>query len=142
MQALSSPAKDLLQLFSGVLFNYLIGNHDAHGKNFSLLYSALNEPLSVRLAPFYDLISTACYPELTSRMAMKIGKRYESAELRLRDWELYWDAIGFSPSQAKKQTLRFIDEVLAECGSPENATEARIQEVISQRSKALLELMQ
>lgn len=139
--ASSSPAGDLLQLFNGVLFNYLIGNHDAHGKNFSLLYSALEGPLSVRLAPFYDLISTACYPELTTRMAMKIGKTYDSAELRLRDWELYWEAIGFSANQAKKQTRLFTDSVLAACGSPDNDSEACIQQVIEQRSTTLLKLM-
>lgn len=139
--ASASPAKDLLQLFNGVLFNYLIGNHDAHGKNFSLLYSALDEPLSVRLAPFYDLICTACYPELTPKMAMKIGKTYQPSELRLRDWELYWEAIGFSANQAKKQTLQFIDKVLAECGSPANDVEAGIQEIIAQRSKSLVGLL-
>jgi HipA-like protein len=51
----------------------LIGNHDAHGKNFSLLYLPEGDRVQVRLAPFYDLISTAIYPELTPKMAMKIG---------------------------------------------------------------------
>lgn len=137
----SSPARDLLQLFNGVLFNYLIGNHDAHGKNFSLLYSALNEPMSVRLASFYDMISTACYPELTTRMAMKIGKTYESTELRQRDWELYWEAIGFSSKQARRQTLQFIENMTSLCQSPENDAEAKIQEIIIQRSNRLRALI-
>jgi len=33
----SAPAVDVLRLFDAVVFNYLIGNGDAHGKNFSLL---------------------------------------------------------------------------------------------------------
>jgi len=37
-------------------FNYIIGNHDAHGKNFSILYKKEFE-----LAPFYDLVSTQVY---------------------------------------------------------------------------------
>jgi len=104
--ASASPARDLIQLFNAVLFNFLIGNNDAHGKNFSLLYSPEADPYSVRLAPLYDLVSTACYSELSPKMAMKIGKTDLPAELRLRDWEKYWENIGFSPNQARKQTLQ------------------------------------
>ena len=50
------------------IFNALIGNHDAHAKNFSLLYSG-RAPV---LAPLYDTLSTAVYPTLTPKMAMKI----------------------------------------------------------------------
>jgi hypothetical protein len=43
------------------LFNYLIGNADAHGKNISFLY----QPHRM-LSPFYDVLSTAIYPELNA----------------------------------------------------------------------------
>jgi serine/threonine-protein kinase HipA len=65
-----------------VIFNLLIGNHDAHAKNFSLLYMP---DRSVRLAPLYDLVSTVFYPELTDRMAMKIGKQPKSALIYPKD---------------------------------------------------------
>ena len=55
----SAPVIDLQSLLDAVIFNYLTGNHDAHGKNFSLLYR--DESSSIRLAPFYDLLST-CLP--------------------------------------------------------------------------------
>jgi len=58
-----------------VLFNMLIGNHDAHAKNFSLLYMPNR---TIRLAPLYDLVSTILYPELTDKMAMKLGGKAES----------------------------------------------------------------
>lgn len=74
--ASSAPAPDLIALLDAVIFNLLIGNHDAHGKNFSLLYYP---DRSIRLAPLYDLVSTVFYPELTDRMAMKIGKQPKSA---------------------------------------------------------------
>ena len=63
-----------------VIFNYLIGNADAHGKNFSLLYKG-DKP---ELAPAYDLLSTAVYPELAEKMAMKIGGKYEPKDVYLR----------------------------------------------------------
>ena len=74
------PATDLTKLRDMVLFNYLIGNADAHGKNFSLLYKG-NKP---ELAPAYDILSTAIYPELTEELSMKIGGEYESKNISLR----------------------------------------------------------
>ncbi|MCH8474278.1 MAG: type II toxin-antitoxin system HipA family toxin [Opitutales bacterium] len=139
-RASSSPAKDLLQLFYCVLLNFLMGNHDAHGKNFSLLYSPINDRSAIRLAPFYDLISTAIYPELSGKMAMKIGKSYKPEAMRLRDWELYWKAIGFSSNQARRQSLQFIDALTERSGPPANEIESRIQTIITQRSKYLRRL--
>jgi len=52
-----------------VIFNFLIGNADAHGKNFSLLY----RDDSIDLAPLYDAMSTAVYDGAASRMAMRLG---------------------------------------------------------------------
>src|ERR1035441_7654806 len=63
--------KDVLSLLNWVIFNYLIGNSDAHGKNISLLLL----PEGPMLAPFYDLISTRIYAHygLAEGLAMKIG---------------------------------------------------------------------
>jgi hypothetical protein len=33
------------------------------------------------LAPFYDTLSTAVYPTLTQKMAMKIGSKYKFSEV-------------------------------------------------------------
>ena len=74
------PVADRIKLLNMVLFNYLVGNADAHGKNFSLLYKG-NKP---ELAPAYDLLSTAIYPDLSEKMAMKIGGKYKPNEVYLR----------------------------------------------------------
>ena len=94
-------APQILRLFDYVIFNALIGNHDAHAKNFSLLYSG-NHPV---LAPFYDTLSTAVYPTLTPKMAMKIGSKYKFSELQARHWEQFVEAIGLGKAQAKKRIL-------------------------------------
>lgn len=67
----SSPLEDSASFRRAAVFNFLIGNCDAHGKNFSFLYPSDG---SIRLAPFYDLIDTALYPELDRHTAMKYGK--------------------------------------------------------------------
>jgi len=67
----ANPLADSLKLWNIVLFNYLIGNTDAHLKNFSLMYNQnIEQPL---LAPAYDLISTAIYEGSTRKLSMRIG---------------------------------------------------------------------
>lgn len=63
------PAKAILALIDAALFNLIIGNADAHGKNFSLLYG----PEGLQLAPLYDLLSTSWYPDVHPRLAMPMA---------------------------------------------------------------------
>jgi len=63
-------ALDIRDFLDGLIFNVLIGNADAHGKNYSILYRRTER----RLAPFYDLVCTLAWPELSKTPAMKIGK--------------------------------------------------------------------
>jgi serine/threonine-protein kinase HipA len=92
-------APQVLRLLDGVIFNALIGNHDAHSKNFSLLYGGR----SPALAPFYDLLSTAVYPALTPKMAMKIGSHYKFSELEGRHWEQFAEGAGLARAATKKR---------------------------------------
>ena len=94
-------APQVLRLFDYVIFNALIGNHDAHAKNFSLLYSG-KTPV---LAPFYDTLSTAVYPTLTPKMAMKIGSKYKFSEVQARHWEQFAEGVGLARAQAKRRIV-------------------------------------
>lgn len=73
-EATDEPAREILRFLDAIFFNLLIGNHDAHGKNFSLLYSR-TEP-NVRLAPLYDLLSTAIYG-IGETLPMRIGHEHK-----------------------------------------------------------------
>ena len=67
----SDPVTDQLKLWDIIVFDYLIGNTDAHIKNFSLLYGKnLRE---IRLAPVYDIVSAVVYEQSTRDMAFSIG---------------------------------------------------------------------
>ncbi len=67
----TDPITDQLALWDRIVFNYLIGNTDAHIKNYSLLY---DEGLkNIRLAPAYDILSTVVYNESTRNMSFFIG---------------------------------------------------------------------
>ena len=140
-RAASSPGRDLIRLFNAVVLNYLVGNNDAHAKNFSLLYRFEGNRRIVELALLYDLVSTASYSELSPKMAMKIGDQYLPDKLRQSDWERFWESIGFSQKQARKQTLQFTEIVEAKSGNPQNETEVEIGRLIEKRIRTLRETL-
>jgi serine/threonine-protein kinase HipA len=76
------PALEVLRLLDATIFNVIVGNCDAHGKNFSLLH----DNRGITLAPLYDLVCTVAYPDLSPRFAMKIGKAATLEEIRRSTW--------------------------------------------------------
>ncbi|GHT94744.1 putative kinase Y4mE [Betaproteobacteria bacterium] len=131
-------APQTLRLFEHVIFNALIGNHDAHAKNFSLLYAG-KTPV---LAPLYDALSTAVYPALTPKMAMKIGSKYKFGEVEKRHWEQFAESSGLAKAQAKKRILTLAKSLPAvahklyaepEHGFAGSAVVAQIINLIEQR---------
>ncbi len=114
-------APHILRLLDYVIFNALIGNHDAHAKNFSLVYTARGAVL----APLYDALSTAVYADLTDKMAMKIGSRYKFTEVQARHWEQFAQAAGLSPAQVKKRVLTLARQLPTEASALRSAFAAR-----------------
>jgi serine/threonine-protein kinase HipA len=97
----SAPVIDLQRLLDTAIFNYLIGNHDAHGKNFSLLYGQTRG--EVRLAPLYDLVCTIYYPELSKKMAMKIGGEYLLDRILPRHFEKLAEEAALAKPLVKRR---------------------------------------
>ena len=100
-------APQILRLLDYVVFNALIGNHDAHAKNFSLLYSSGGAVL----APLYDALSTAVYPDLTPKMAMKLGSKYKFGEVMARHWEQFAHESGLSAAQVRKRIIQLAQQL-------------------------------
>ena len=90
------PAVDVLKLLDAVIFNVIVGNADAHGKNFSILYSDGGG----RLAPLYDLLSTIAYPDLSAKFAMRVGRRATLGELNAEAWKAFAAEAGFDLAAA------------------------------------------
>lgn len=84
------PGADRLLLAGATVFNYVIGNADAHAKNFSLLH----EPGGVRMAPLYDLVSTAVYPEVSQALALAIGDAHDAAAVGYTEWTDFAGDLG------------------------------------------------
>lgn len=85
-RAATRPARDILKLLDAAIFNLIIGNADAHAKNFSLLHSGGS---AITLAPLYDLLSTVIYPNLHVKLAMKIGGKSVLEDIEPRHWERF-----------------------------------------------------
>ena len=108
------PVIDIRAMLDWVVFNYLIGNADGHAKNISLLLTAQGPVL----APFYDLLSTAVYPDLTDRLAMKIGDEDRPNWIIERRWRQFAADVGVGFKIVCETLLKMSagihDEALAE----------------------------
>ncbi|TKT75714.1 type II toxin-antitoxin system HipA family toxin [Aquamicrobium sp. LC103] len=80
--ATARPAADRLGFIRMLIFHYLVGNADAHAKNYALLY----RDRVPDLAPLYDVVCTAAYPRLAKKLAMAIGGRNVPDTIHLKQW--------------------------------------------------------
>ncbi len=103
----SQPVADQRSFLHRIVFNYLIGNADAHGKNFSFLYKR-NTP---DLSPAYDMLCTAIYPNLAQKMAMRIGKEYDPDKVFFR----HWSQLVPDTASAKKNLEKELTKTAALC---------------------------
>ena len=101
----SDPIADTLKLWDILVFDYLIGNTDAHVKNFSLLYSP--NQTAVRLAPAYDIVSTVIYKESTLDMAFSIGRAYAIDDITEASFRLAARDAGLG----ERMAMRRFDEL-------------------------------
>jgi serine/threonine-protein kinase HipA len=60
---------ELGPLLALATFNIIIGNADAHGKNYSILH---DESGQITLAPAYDVMSTVLYPDIDTVLGMYV----------------------------------------------------------------------
>lgn len=74
----ANPALVKQKILDWVIFNLLIFNYDAHGKNISFFVGANG----LTLAPFYDLVNIKMYPEFEQQMAMGFGDEFDGNAIR------------------------------------------------------------
>lgn len=87
----ATPANSKLRFVRQVIFNYLIGNTDAHAKNFSVYLT--ND--GITLTPAYDLLCSSIY-DCDQRIAMKIGKARYYSDVTEKDWEIFAQDLDIS----------------------------------------------
>ena len=94
MQAMKLSLADRFAFIDRMIYNYLIGNADAHAKNSSVLYRG---KAGKHLAPIYDVMSTAVYPNLSRVNAMSIGGARKFEEVSRASFEAMAEEAGMRP---------------------------------------------
>ena len=110
MKEMKISLADRLSFIDRMIFNYLIGNADAHGKNSSILYRGKGQR---RLAPVYDVMSTAIYGNLSRVNAMSIGGARKFADVKRERFGTMAQEAGMRPQLA----IDRLDRLVARIGS-------------------------
>ena len=103
------PAVDRLALLRWAIFQVLIGNTDAHGKNLSFFV----QPSGVSLAPAYDMVCIRALKDaqLSGTLAMAVGEAFTVADITPFDWAQLGQQAGLRPSAMARQMTGLIDRV-------------------------------
>lgn len=106
LRGLPVRGADLLQLQRWVMFNYLIGNADAHAKNISVLV----DDKGYRLAPFYDLLCVKIYGD--EALALYIGDEDTFDAVGAHSWEALCKDCGFRSPETLKGFRKLAQDLL------------------------------
>jgi serine/threonine-protein kinase HipA len=126
----------LERLLEAVTVNALIGNGDAHAKNFSLLHT---EEGTLTLTPLYDLTCTLCYGD--DRLAMYIDNINRTNRVtveRIANEALKW---GVSKERATKTILNLLERAPAAIAASRDETEGVPEEMVSTIEGQLAQLL-
>ncbi len=103
------PLLDLQKLLRWSLYNLLTGNADAHGKNLSLLYGSSGSP---SLAPFYDLVCTRNYRNLSRELAMSAGGVWNPDVVSAKQLSVLADDLGIRSNLVIEQAKELADRIM------------------------------
>jgi serine/threonine-protein kinase HipA len=137
--AVAIPAQDVPRFWEALTYNWLIGNCDAHAKNFSLLYDGRTPTL----APLYDLVSTSLYDDLTTRLAMSIDNARDLSEVNEKAWIELAQSVGLSERYARSTIAATTERVVSVAGelmgtgNHQNDRAREVHEGIVARSKRI-----
>ena len=140
----TAPVLDIPNFINGLIFNVLIGNADAHGKNYSLLYSGGER----RLSPYYDLVSTLAWPGLSKNLAMKIGGCESVNAFSIGDWKKMSKKTGLGWPMIRERMAERCHTVANELGDVQAQTKeygesmvTLLHETIGDRVAKMLEAL-
>ena len=101
----ANPLIDCANLLKWLFFNLYVGNNDSHAKNVSMLSTSDGE----RLAPFYDLMTTAVYPGFSTHFAFSIGGTFKPGEIGPGELKDLADSLNVSEKYMLKLAKEMAD---------------------------------
>lgn len=112
----ADAAAELDRLLAAATYTVLIGNADAHGKNWALLHP---DGTHIELAPLYDTVPTVLWPKLRTDGAMSIGGRRSLPSVTTDD--LVREATSWA--RPRERARHVIDETIERCVEATRALE-------------------
>jgi serine/threonine-protein kinase HipA len=93
------------------LFNFLVGNQDAHAKNYSFLHALISSQ-GWQTAPLYDLICVVPYlPEQS--LSMGLLEEYRAGWLEAAHWRELARLAGVSPAYLAQEMRQLVERAQA-----------------------------
>jgi serine/threonine-protein kinase HipA len=138
LKASSRPGVDQRNALRWLFFNLYVGNNDSHAKNLSMIASAEG----LRLAPFYDLMSTRVYSGLGRNFAFSIGGESEPGKIGPAQLAKFSASLKVAPKYlqriardmaARVETAipKAVEELLPALGPAEKVMAQRLEQKIA-----------
>jgi serine/threonine-protein kinase HipA len=137
------PEIDRLRFFRRLVVFALLGNCDAHLKNFSLLET----PQGLRLSPAYDIVNTTLYDRYDQLFGLSLGgEQRQVGALTRADFEAFGRAIGL-PERAVRTAFAGLRRTVAAArehitpppGEPPDGFIHRYAEIVNNACLRILE---
>jgi serine/threonine-protein kinase HipA len=107
----ATPVPDATRLLEWVAFNLIAGNMDSHAKNLSILVDPADQ--RPRLSPFYDMLNTRIYENLSQRFAFKIGGENRPDWIMGKHWDRFFGDIQSPPKRSRQVMTALAQRVQA-----------------------------
>ncbi len=134
-----------LALLRWAIFQYLIGNCDAHGKNIAFFCN----PAGLALAPAYDLVSVVQYDGLDHELAMAYGDEFNLEQIGPYDWAVFAEHVQIPRTLVSRETQRIARAAIEVApkqaaddtyGGEEKAMVASIATFVQNQARRLIEM--
>ncbi|MCK5842549.1 MAG: HipA domain-containing protein [Candidatus Sabulitectum sp.] len=132
----SFPRVEVQKFFRLILFNFLVGNGDAHLKNYSFIYSKQRTALS----PAYDLVASSLLIPTETQSAIPINGK--DNRLRLKDFKTLGENMKIPSDIVLKSVQHLLKSVpdlmgLIEIAEFSSNMKSALAELIDKRSSTL-----
>lgn len=98
--------ENLHQFYARLVVNLMIGNGDAHLKNWSVLYS---DGIHPELSPAYDIVFTRAFTKTDTSIAFNVGGEKDTSKLALRHFERMTEQIDLDWKLVRDNVLETIE---------------------------------
>src|SRR3546814_16837360 len=111
------------ELLGRAVYPFLVGNPDAHAKNYSIVYRGDG---TLALSKLYDVNNAAAfrshYKEQRPRLAMFVGGERDPTRLAAGHWSDFADEVGIGHDIVPARLIQMTDPILDTAPRPRPST--------------------